>query len=114
LNLHAFKEFLENKKGWQKGSLIGFIVFLPIFSFVVILCLSEFSGISREGYIAAGWVLLFFGLPTSLIGAILENFEISFFMQIVNLLILVFVQYVIGGGIIGHYFCKKPRRLLKR
>lgn len=94
-------KFWNRLKYWQRGAMIGFIIYLPILILASIMCLGDFSGASREGCEGAGFFLIFLGLPTSLIEMFLEKFTLSVSEQVLNLLLLDFLQYVLGGAIIG-------------
>ena len=88
---------------WQKGAVVGAAGFALLGCFALGLCLAQFLGITQEGYISAGWMLLFFGLPTTLIEAFLESYDPSFRQQLANLFLLAFLNSVLVGTLIGVY-----------
>jgi hypothetical protein len=105
----SLKKYIKNKRGWKKGSIIGLMICLPILSFAIVLCIAEYIGLVKEGYVGAGWTMILLGFPTTLIEIFIEDFEISFSGQIISLIALVLIQYVIGGGLIGFYLERKKR-----
>ena len=108
------KRLLQNKSGWQKGALMGLIIYLFVAMTALAMCFSDYIGLGSEGCIGAGWTLVIFGFPTSLLEIANEiYFKPSFFMQIFTLFILALVQYIIGGAIIGYYRFKKDKTIFK-
>lgn len=100
------KIFWNKLKYWQRGAIIGFTIYLPILILSLLMCFGDSTGATREGCEGAGWLLLFLGLPTSLIEIFLEKLDLSIREQVFNLLFLDLLQYVLGGAIIGWIISK--------
>lgn len=95
--------------GWQRGAATGLAIYSVIFVLASALCLAQYLGVAAEGYVGAGWLLLFFGLPLTMIEALLESFEPSFLQQIVNLFGLAFLNWIAVGALAGHWVGKAKR-----
>lgn len=103
---------MKNLKHYQKGMLVGLLVYLPIFLIAFLYSIGgQIEG--GENIIGAGMFLLMFGLPTTLIEALLENLNPSIHTQLINLFVLSFFNYLllgcIGGLLFEKYLKKKDR-----
>jgi hypothetical protein len=107
------KRLLQNKSGWQRGALIGLIIYFFIAMTALAMCFLDYIGLGSEGCEAGGWTLVIFGFPASLLEITIAAFNPSFFMQIFTLFILTLVQYIIGGAIIGYFRFKKDKTIYK-
>ena len=88
--------------GWRRGAVAGVAVYAVIFIPASLLCLANYLGIASEGYVGAGWLVLFFGLPLTAIEALLEPLEMSFVQQLVNLFILALLNWLAIGALTGY------------
>jgi len=85
--------------------LIGLLIYFPIF-LIAFFYLTGGGLEGGENIIGAGMFLLIFGLPTTLIEALLENLNLSLHAQLINLFVLSFINYLLLGCIGGLLFKK--------
>ncbi len=99
--MNVIRQLWSQLATWQKGATAGALAFLAFGLGALVLCLLEHLGMIEEGYVSAGWILLFFGLPSTLIEALLESADPTFSQQLVNLFLLAFLNSVLAGSLVG-------------
>ena len=80
----------------------GLAVYAVICLPALLLCLADYLGFAPEGAIAAGWLLLVFGLPLTAIEVLLEALEPPFVQQILNLFLLALLNWLAIGALAGY------------
>lgn len=95
--------------GSRRGTATGLVIYAVIFVLASALCLAEYAGVSEEGYVGAGWMLLFFGLPLTAIEAFLESLDLSLSQQLFNLYALAFLNWLVVGSVAGHFVGRSRR-----
>jgi hypothetical protein len=94
-----------NLRKYSKSTL-GLIIGALAWTFIVILAWSIYP-IKPEGWEAAGFMLLFLGLPSSML---LNFYDGSVFMQVLLMSIFGYLQWPLIGFIIGKVFCNKSKK----